>query len=83
MGPFKQRLHTTAILAILSGKQSFFIDKMSKMVIGESSATNDASCDSSLYKSDGEWGLDDTSFIKKLARSKERVDLNLVNLFMI
>ena len=43
---FRQRLHTTAILALLKGRQSVFVDKMSELVLHES-ADNDHICSSS------------------------------------
>ena len=33
---FRQRLQTTAILALLKGRQSAFVDKMSELVLHES-----------------------------------------------
>ena len=33
---FRQRVHTTAILALLKGRQSEFVDKMSELVLQES-----------------------------------------------
>ena len=51
----RQRLQTTAILALLTGKQSFFIDKMSQMLIRESSNFEDTSDDEEL----SDWGKDD------------------------
>ena len=41
----RQRLQTTAVLALLTGKQSFFIDKLSQMVIRESSDSQETSSD--------------------------------------
>ena len=33
---FRQRLQTTAVLALLKGRQSAFVDKMSELVLQES-----------------------------------------------
>ena len=43
---FRQRLQTTAILALLKGRQSAFVDKMSELVLYES-MDNDRIADSS------------------------------------
>ena len=43
---FRQRLQTTAILALLKGRQSAFVDKMSELVLNEST-NNDHIADSS------------------------------------
>ena len=37
---FRQRVHTTAILALLKGKQSVFVDKMSELVLQESTESD-------------------------------------------
>ena len=66
----RQRLQTVAVLALLSGKQSFFIDKMSQMLIRESSNFEETSDDEEL----SDWGMDDHRYIEKLAKSKEKVD---------
>ena len=44
----RQRLQTTALLGLLSGRQSFFVDKMSQMIIRESSNFEDTSSDQDL-----------------------------------
>ena len=75
----RQRLQTTAVLALLSGKQSFFIDKMSQMLIRESSCFEETSDDDEL----SDWGMDDHKYIAKLANSKEKVDQRLIDLYMI
>ena len=45
---YRQRLQTTAILGLLNGRQSFFVDKMSQMVIRESSNLDETSTDGEL-----------------------------------
>ena len=45
---YRQRLQTTAILGLLNGRQSFFVDKMSQLVIRESSNLDETSSDSEL-----------------------------------
>ena len=75
----RQRLQTTAVLALLSGKQSFFIDKMSQMLIRESSNFEETSEDEEL----SDWGMDDQKYAEKLAKSEEKVDQRLIDLYMI
>ena len=75
----RQRLQTTAVLTLLSGKQSFFIDKMSQMLIRESSCFEETSDDDEL----SDWGMDDHKYIAKLASSEEKVDQRLIDLYMI
>ena len=68
----RQRLQTTAVLALLTGKQSFFIDKMSQMLIRESSDSEETSHEEEDQYG---WGKEDSSrCAEKLAKSKERVD---------
>ena len=58
-------------MALLTGKQSFFIDKMSQMLIRESSESEETShAEDEHY----EWGQEDARYAEKLAKSKERVD---------
>ena len=66
-------------MALLSGKQSFFIDKMSQMLIRESSNFEETSEDEEL----SDWGMDDHKYIAKLTNSKEKVDQRLIDLYMI
>ena len=39
---FRQRLTTTAVLALLKSSQTFIVDKMSELVLQESSEFDDA-----------------------------------------
>ena len=66
----RQRLQTTAFLALLTGKQSFFIDKLSQMVIRESFDSQETSSDEEL----SDWGREDSRYAQKLAKSKDIVD---------
>ena len=75
----RQRLQTTAILALLTGKQKFFVDKMSQMLIRESSNLDETSADEEL----NDRGRMNKEFAKRLARSKGKVDRRLIDLFMI
>ena len=40
---FRQRLQTTALLALLKGRQCFIVDKMSELVLPESSSNHNKS----------------------------------------
>lgn len=45
---FRQRLFTHAVMALLSGKQSYMVEKMSQLVIRESSDFSHTSNDEEL-----------------------------------
>ena len=51
---YRQRVQTNALIGLLTGRQNVFVDKMSKLVIRESSDMAETSSDAEL---DGE---DDT-----------------------
>ena len=44
----RQRTATTSLIAMLTGKQSYFVDKMSELTIRESSNFEETSSDSEL-----------------------------------
>ena len=46
----RQRVQTTAVLGLLSSNQSLFVDKMSELVIRESSNFEEESSDKELYE---------------------------------
>ena len=58
-------------MALLTGRQSFFIDKMSQMLIRESSDSEETSHEE---EDQYEWGKEYARYAEKLAKSKERVD---------
>ena len=62
----RQRIQTNAILGLLSGRQSFFVDKMSQMTIRESSDFEKTSSDSQL----SDWQRDNMDYAKKMSTSK-------------
>ena len=45
---YRQRLQTTAMIGLLSKNQSFFVDRMSQLIIRESSNFEDTSSDNEL-----------------------------------
>lgn len=69
----------TAILGLLSGRQSFFVDKMSQMVIRESSNLEETSSDNDL----SDWQRDNMDYVKKMTDSNNKVDKKLLNLYRI
>ena len=73
---FRQRLQTTAILALLKGRQYFIVDKMSELVLQESSDSGDSSSDDELNLIKKE--ASDINFTR-LVRSKDNVDKSLLN----
>ena len=77
---FRQRLQTTAVLALLKGRQLSIIDKMSELVV---SSASDRICSSS----DDELNLlTQQAFngsIKKMIKSEHKTDKRIVNQYMI
>ena len=65
-----QRLQTMALMGILSGRQSFFVDKMSQMIIRESSNSEREADEQEL----SDWGRDNMGYAKQLAFSNNKVD---------
>ena len=77
---FRQRLQTTAVLALLKGRQAAIVDKMSELVL---SSTSDRICGSS----DDELNLITqqafNTSIKKLIKSTDKTDKRIVDQYMI
>ena len=76
---YRQRLQTTAILGLLSGRQSFFVDRMSQMVIRESSNLDETSTDDEL----SDWQNDNMDYAKRMVQSSSKVDNRLINLYRL
>ena len=77
---FRQRLTTNAMLGLLSGRQSFFVDKMSQLIIRESdSQTEYTSSDNEL----SDWNEDNMRYVEKMAHSTSHVDKRLMNLYIV
>ena len=76
---YRQRVQTTAILGLLSGRQTFFVDKMSQMVIRESSNLDETSSDSEL----SDWQKDNMDYANRMVRSSSKVDNRLINLYRL
>ena len=77
---YRQRLQTTAILGLLSGAQSFFVDKMSQLVIRESSNLEETSSDDELSDLQGKDTMD---YAKNMTLSDNKIDERLINLYRI
>ena len=60
-------MQTWAILGLLTGKQSFFLDKMSQMVIRESSNLDETSSDDELRHIE----RDSVGYAKSMAHSTD------------
>ena len=66
-------------MGLLSGRQSFFVDKMSQMVIRESSNLEETSSDNEL----SDWQRDNMAYAKRMAQSSNTVDQRLLNFYRI
>ena len=75
----RQRVFTTAILGLLSGTQSRFVDKMSQLVIRESSNLEETSSDQELSEPLNQ----DENYTAKMIKSQDKVDKRLVNLYKL
>lgn len=76
---YRQRLFVTAILGLLSGRQSFFVDKMSQLMIRESSNLEETSSDAEL----SDWGNDDMHYVKRMFESSNKVDKRFIDMYKI
>ena len=59
-------------LVTLSGRQSFFLEKMSQLIVRESSDDGHTSLDSEIEASD--WEKDSMVYVDKMAKSTNEVD---------
>ena len=75
----RQRLQTKAVLGLLSGRQSFFVDKMSQMIIRES---DDGSEGTSSDNELSDWKADNMQYAEKMATSTNQVDKRFMNLYL-
>ena len=66
----RQRVQTHAILALLTGKQSYLVEKMSNLIIRESSDFSNTSYDSELSS----WEYENKQIYRKMAASTNKVD---------
>ena len=69
-----------AILGLLSGKQSFFVDKMSQLIIRESSDFGKESRSSSDFS---DWKRDRMDYARAMTFSKKNSDKRFIKLYKI
>ena len=69
----------TAILGLLSGRQSYFVDKMSQLIIRESSNLEETSDDSDL----SDWQRDDMTHMQEMFTSSNKVDQRFIDLYKV
>lgn len=65
-----QRWQATAILGLLTGRQSFFVEKLSQMVINESSDLDE----SSSMSENNDWQKDTVNYAHQMLVSQNSVD---------
>ena len=70
---------TAAITGLLSGRQKFFCDKFSQLIIREDSDQKISSSDANL----SDWGQQDMHILKRMTISKEKTDKRFLNLYKI
>lgn len=66
-------------MALLSDKQSYVVDKMSQLEFKESTDFSQTSNDSELERAEPE----NVSTYSQLAMSKNKVDMKLVNIYLL
>ena len=74
----RQRVYTNAVIGLLTGSQSMFVNKMAQLVVRESSDSN-TSADDEL----DDMQKTDTLYVKKMMLSKGEVDNRLINLYKL
>lgn len=75
----RQRLQSTALLGLLNGRQSLFVDKMSQLVIRESSNLDETSSNNDL----SDWQRDDMIYVKRMMKSSNKTDQRLLKLYKV
>ena len=66
----RQRVQSTSLLGLLSGRHTYFVDKMSQLIIRDSEDGDMTSADSEL----SDWEHDNMTFAKSIVLSKKKVD---------
>ena len=66
-------------MGLLTGRQSFFVDKFSQPIIRESSNLEETSSDNEL----SDWQRDDMDNVGRMTRSSDKVDKRLVEIYRI
>ena len=76
----RQRLANSALLGLLSARQSNFVDKMAQMIIREDdSQSSNTSPDDEL----SDWQRDNMDYAEQMANSVDPVDKRFVNLYLL
>ena len=69
----------TAILGLLSGRQSYFVDKMSQLIIRESSNLEETSEDAEL----SDYKREDMKYMQRMVASKNEVDQRFIDIYKV
>ena len=75
----RQRIQTHGLLGLLNNRQSKYVDKMSQLIIRESTDFDESSADSEL----SDWQKDNMDYVRRMASSRDLVDKRLTNIYMI
>ena len=76
----RQRVANSALLGLLSSRQSNFVDKMAQMIIREDdSQSSNTSPDDEL----SDWQRDNMAYTAQMAKSVDPVDKRFVNLYLL
>ena len=76
----RQRVATTAMMGLLSGRQSIFVSKMAQMIIREDDTQSEnTSSDAEL----SDWQRDNMAYAQEMANSKDQADKRFINLYLI
>ena len=76
----RQRVANSALLGLLSARQSNFVDKMAQMIIREDdSQSSNTSPDDEL----SDWQRDNMAYAAQMAKSMDPVDKRFVNLYLL
>mmetsp|Transcript_34452 Transcript_34452/g.42513 ORF Transcript_34452/g.42513 Transcript_34452/m.42513 type:complete len:173 (+) Transcript_34452:541-1059(+) len=75
----RQRISMVALMGLLKGRQSFFVDKMSQLIIRESSNMEETSEDTQL----SDWEQDGMNYTKRMVESGNQVDQRLIKLYKV
>ena len=76
---YRQRLAMNSLIGLLTGRQNFFVDKLSQLIIRESSNLEETSSDQEL----SDWQRDNMTYAERMTKSDNKVDNRLINLYRI
>ena len=77
----RQRLQTISLLSLLNGRQSFFVDRLSQMVVRESSNFEWTSSDQNLSDKNRDSKI--THNVQSMTNSTNKIDQRLLNIFIM